>query len=155
MELIKAYLYDYFISPVAQFFKKLKRAIAFFIIGWNNFDWDHAYLMELEVFKLKRLLYEFENFGYHSPECKNYKPKMKSLKLAIKLGEMLSEGDYFKFTGLHYKKWNRPVDLWTYKMQEDEKNEFLEAANKDDRIEAKHRRWFYNIIRDYGRYWWD
>ena len=68
--------------------------------GWRlryNYEWDSGFLLEIEVLKLKELLHNFEHHGHHDPECENYAPKMKSLRLAIKLGDLLINDDYMKY----------------------------------------------------------
>jgi len=119
------------------------------------------------------MLYAFEKYGYHDPECDTYKPKMKSLKLAIKLGERWMRGDYYRFHDLHEQKYGKIELGWEsipgsnnsksislkngkkYERSIEERIEFLEAHFADEREQEKHRRLFYNIINKYGRYWWD
>lgn len=123
------------IFKIKRFFKGLKRGFAFFKIGFNNHDWDYDYLHELVLFKLKRMYYEMENFGYHSPKCSNYKPKMKSLKLTIKLLERYIAGDDKHYCGpllRHDEKWGE-MKTWSVPVDS--------AGNEIPEKEAKLFRW--------------
>lgn len=179
LELAYAYLYDFTIGNIRQYYRKICRSLAFARIGWDNFDFDYRPLVELELFKLKRMLHLFENSGYHSEECPNYKPKMKSIRLAIKLGERWLNHDYCKFHDLHEKKWGKlqtnldnplPEDYtpegnlrwrsWrngakTEEEKRQEHLEFFEAVRKDDRLEERDIKNFYKILAKYSRYYWD
>jgi hypothetical protein len=144
--------------------------------GWrlrNNVEWDYYALLELEVLKLRELLHNFETYGSHDPACPSYGPKMKSLRLAIKLGDLLLRDSYLKFVEAHYAKWGRPKIVFKpeeskitsklewerdgkpHKPSAQETTELREAWEADHRREQKHRRWFYAIIREHGQRWWD
>lgn len=170
---IKATIYDNTVVLVRHYYRKATRALAFAKIGFNSYDFDSYYIVELEVFKLKRMLYLFENHGHHSESCENYKPKMKSIRLAIKLGERYMNRDYFRFYDIHNKKWGKtemgfePIEGSThflmitlkngskYERSEQETKELLESSYADDREKDRDRRNFYRIIEKYGRLWWD
>ena len=157
-------------------FAALRRSLRW---GWalrHNYEWDYYALLEMEVLKLKELLHNFENHGYHDEGCETYAPKMKSLRLAIKLGDLLLTDNYQKFYNLHYAKWGA-VEMgteeildgpgkgnfrctWTrdgkpHKPSPEERHEFIEAIEADLRVERQHRRRFYAIIAKYGPSWWD
>lgn len=158
---------------VRHIYRKVVRSLQFAKIGYNSFDFDDYYLFELEVFKLKRMLHLFENHGHHDESCDKYKPKMKSIRLAIKLGERYMTRRYFRFYDLHDKKWGKtemgfePIegsdhflmitlkDGVKYERTDQENKELLEAVTKDDNEKLRDRRNFYKIIEKYGRYWWD
>lgn len=163
---------------VKSFYQSIVRGIKWGYKLRYNYPWDYHFLLEFEVMKLKELLHYFENYGHHSEDCKQYKPKMKSINLAIKLGTKLLDDDYHKFYNLHYKKWgeieikfekvpnetfdNEPVyRMVSYrngqpvKENEQEKTELREAMKADDRMKERHRRWFYDIISKHGERWWD
>ena len=97
---------------------------------------------------------------------------MKSLRLAIKLGQKLMAHDYAEAYDRHYQKWGR-VEM-TFRAQDSgtslvewrrggklhkpcevEKAELLAAFKADDEAEARDRRLFYSIIALYGPRWWD
>lgn len=164
------------------FWKKLSRALAFFKFGWNNKDWDCGFLHELVLFKLKRMQYEFIYHGHHSEDCENYKPKMKSLALAIKLlDRYTSPGNkyYTKYIDKHDEKWGKlefkdypsEVDkdgyvrsygifmdrknVLTEEDKEQQRLEFLAAYESDEFRRERDLRIVYQIITKYHQYWWD
>lgn len=157
-----------FLWPIIRFYRQVSRSLAWAKLAWNNYDWDHGYLMEVIVFKLKRMEKEILN-GHHIPD----KVTNQSLKLCVKLGEKLRKDDYHYFGGLHNAKWG-PVEFIektdkatgrTYtgmgrsgipvEKEEQERAEFVEAYRKDDSIKARDTRWFYGIMAKYQEYWWD
>jgi hypothetical protein len=165
--------FDDMVRPVKVIPHKFSRSLAFAKIGYNSHDFDDYYLVELEVFKLKRMLYLFENHGHHCPTCDTYIPKMKSIKLAIKLGEKWLNSDYFRFWDLHNKKYGDTEIGWEsipnstnslmitlkdgkkYERSEEERKSLIDSHRKDEREKEKHRQLFYKIIAKYGRYYWD
>jgi len=162
------------LSLIKRYYRSFCRALAFARIGWSNYDWDNGYLDQLVLFKLKRMQYEFLNHGYHWEGCKNYKPKMKSLALTIKLLEKLVKDDYTRFYNLHEKKWGartyvfKKLELSNYSTMEttvaladtpekveQERKEFLEASSADDRQRVRDLELAYRLIGKYSHYWWD
>lgn len=157
-----------FFWPIVRIYRKIARSFAFAKLGWNNYDWDHAYLLEVMIFKMKRLQHGCFVDGHHIPE----KLPQQSLKLCIKLGEKLLKDDYFYFSGLHNQKWGElefieKTDETGRKytgmartrvlpeQEEQERAEAMEAYRKDDSIKARDVRWFYGIMGKYQESWWD
>lgn len=161
---------------VIDIYNMCKRAVVWGYRLRNSYPWNSGALLEMEVMKLKELLDFFENHGYHDPECETYKPKMKSLRLAIKLGDLLLNDEYTKYYDLYIKTWGethcefeeivagrfkgnyrliRLRDGKVWEPCEKEKAELDEAWKKDARRQQKHRRWFYGIIAQHGERWWD
>lgn len=164
------------------FWQRLGRALVFFKIGWSSRDWDHRYLHELMLFKLKRMKHNFIYHGDHSEKCNNYKPKMKSLNLTIKLLERYCDdfNDYYtKSYDKHNEKWGDlkcstiPADIdedgyvRTYSVKierknavteeekEQERKEMQEALNKDRIRNQRDVDLIHKIIAKYHSYWWD
>lgn len=154
--------------PIVRIYRKVARSLAFAKLGWNNYDWDHAYLLTLMVFKMKRMQKACFEEGHHIPE----KLPQQSLRLCIKLGEKLLKDDYFYFTGLHNEKWGElefieKTDESGRKYtgmgrsgvpkekEEQERLEFMEAYKKDDSVKARDTRWFFGIMAKYQESWWD
>lgn len=134
------------------------RACSYFKIGYNNFDWDYYYLHEITLFKLKRMQKAFlSDESYHSSVCSNYKPKMKSLALTIKLLEQHKKNEH-KFTDLHYKKYEeyfKSNEIIKRETLEQERKELMDAMDIDDRRNEKFLQTAYKIIGKYHNYWWD
>lgn len=154
--------------PIVRIYRKVARSLAFAKLGWNNYDWDHAYLLQLMIFKMKRMQKACFEEGHHIPE----KLPQQSLRLCIKLGEKLLKDDYFYFTGLHNEKWgelefiektNESGRKYTgigrpgvpKEKEEQERLEFMEAYKKDDSVKARDTRWFFGIMAKYQESWWD
>lgn len=150
--------------------RRIKRAIDYAIIGFNNEDYDWAYLDELVIFKMKRILKQLEKDS--SFVC--YEDSdLKSLRLAIKIGERLS-GDYFEYPYNRFvQKWG-PLD-WIQLEPTKEGNRVstikfrkvtsptLEercdaqqriAMDKIEKLNTKYNRLFSNILLKYKHRWW-
>lgn len=157
-----------FFWPVVRIWRKLSRSFAFARLGWNNYDWDHAYLLQLMIFKMKRMQKACFEEGHHIPE----KLPQQSLRLCIKLGEKLLKDDYFYHSGLHNVKWGELEFVEktdetgrkytgmgrsgvTPEQEEQERAEAMEAYRKDDSVKARDTRWFYGIMAKYQESWWD
>ena len=153
---------------IKRFFEKLFRSFAFAKIGWGSFDGDHCYLLELEVFKMKRILKDLENSFVYWGDV-NSGRYIKALKLAIKIGERIKVGDYTRFYDFHVKKWgerkilwnddapfvngSRPV-RWNRETTKEESKELMIAFKTDERLEQRDYNLFYGIIAKYSRGWW-
>lgn len=150
------------------FLKKLKRALAFAIMGWSNYDWDIGYLHKLMLFKLKRMQHALIN-GVSIHE----KTTLQSLRICIKLLERIVEDNYSYNTDRHDEKWgkaefrtepepNSPYsrlivhrDKVTPETEKQERLEFLAACRKDDERETRDIKLLHNIMAKYSRAWWD
>jgi hypothetical protein len=163
----KSRIKDFF-WPIVRNYRRICRSLAWAKLGWNNYDWDHAYLLEVIEFKLKRMQREIVVQGHHIPD----KATDQSLRLAIKLVGKLQKHDYGYFCDQHIAKWGslefiektdengrkytgmgRPGV--TPEQEEAERAEFRAAYLKDDSIKARDTRWLFNIIAKYNEYWWD
>lgn len=146
-------------------FKKLKRATSFFILGWNNYDFDWVYLLEVISFKLKRMEKEILK-GYNaSPE-----KELQSLRLCQKLIHRITTYEYDYHHTLHLKRWGAEYnnewikgpsfDIYIYpKVSEDDKEkcrlDLLEAFRKDEERKEKDIDLLFRIMAKYIRWWWD
>ena len=155
---------DDIISLPRRTYIKLRRSLDFAIMGYNNYEWDHHYLNKLVLFKLKRFHKAFTGpRSMHSPDCDNYKVKMKSLVLAIKIGEKVVNGEYMRFYDLHGKKWGESK-TWTTPMDKDHKDlpeersdeaEFFRMhssrpnANTAEEKEMEHREVMLSLAKDH------
>lgn len=157
------------INKIKHFFKSLKRSYDYAIIGWNNPDYDFAYLNKLILFKLIRIEKEIKDgFGDHN------KSTLQSLRICIKLLNKITEDSYNYNAKLHDAKWgelivtyselpykkyttmifNRPNAI-TKQEQEQEKKELYIAIKKDEAQRTKHVNLLFSIMAKYSRNWWD
>jgi hypothetical protein len=162
-------------SSLRAFLRKVKRALAFAVHGWNSYDWDYGYLLDLIEFKLKRMQKEIKN-GHHVPD----KATDQSIRICIKLLKKINRRDYHYFAGLHDQKWGesewvfhktdengqeisnggsrleivRPKAV-TPEEKEQERTEALVAYRMDDAQRERDVRWLFNIMAKYHQCWWD
>ena len=155
---------------IYSFKRKLARSWAFAVFGWNNYDFDAGYLIDLIVFKLKRLLAGLTDKDAFSVQEEQ---TIKSLKLAIKVGERLHKDAYTYAYNRHEKKWGHlQVDFEpnengsgsimktrrdnvTDADKEQEKIEILAAFESDDAAQTRDARLFFGIINAHYKAWWD
>lgn len=163
------------IGPIRAFIRKVKRAFDFAVHGWNSYDWDYGYLLELIEFKLCRMQKEIQN-GHHVPD----KATDQSIRICIKLLKKINGRDYHYFADLHDQKWGESEWVWhktdengqeipngasrleikrpkavTPEEKEQERKEALEAYRKDDAQRERDVRWLFNIMAKYHQNWWD
>lgn len=156
-------------NKIKFFFKSLKRAYDFAIIGWNNRDYDYAYLYKLILIKLIRIEKELKN-GF----CEHDKSTLQSLRICIKLLNNITEDSYDHNINLHDSKWgdlivsykdsdikgfrtmefNRPNAV-TEQDKELQTKELRLALEKDDAQKTKHINLLFSIMAKYSRTWWD
>jgi len=164
---------DYFENiyySIKRFFTSIKRSYDFAKIGWSNYDYDYAYLLDLMRFKLERMEKEILN-GYAEPDKKTNQ----SIRICIKLLKKIAHRDYHYFTELHYSKWGNPELIssnhsnseWVYgltiehknavtdEQKEQQRKEFLEAYQKDAQQEERDIRLLFAIMAKYHRRWWN
>lgn len=118
--------------------EKLTRSVSYAKFGWDNPDWDNYYLHSLVLFKLKRMQHVFIHYGHHSEECENYKPKMRSIEVAIKLLDSAVNDSW----------WRDEMNSW-------EKKRLYSFINMKDKKQEKRIQLAYRIINKYHNYWWD
>lgn len=138
--------------------------------GWamrHNHDWDYEHLLEVNVLKLRRMHALFSSpDSYHSPDCINYLPKMKSLRLALKLGQRILDDKYDDHLVNNVDVRFEPNGDTTYimvlvdsktkrKLTDEELKVRHELWARADRRKDRDRKIFYSILAKYSIYWWD
>jgi len=160
----------FYYNPIIAY-TKISRSIAFAILGWGSYDWDSHYLIEVMQFKMKRIRVALIN-GIAVLE----KNEIKSLDLAIKIGDRIMEDKYFRYNDMHSKKWGELVTTYTpYSREnisgsvvsfsrpkanteeeiEQEKKENREAYLADEREKSRDIKLYFTIISKYYQYWWE
>jgi hypothetical protein len=71
-------------------FVRLKRAIAYFIQGWNSHDWDYTCLLSDMIFKIERMA----RLTLKLKVTENYYSDVKSMVKVIMLLRVLAEKDH-------------------------------------------------------------
>lgn len=99
------FLYDqldhHVIRHFIHLYDKVSRSLAFARLGWENFDFDKAYLFEVMVFKLERMHKCMQNGHVVQSES-----TMTSLREAIEICKRAENGHYESvYFDKHDKKW--------------------------------------------------
>jgi hypothetical protein len=163
------------LSDAAQLVRRFGKTVARACYwGWtlrDSHDWDHGYLDTMVALKLRRMLdAQIGPQSYHSPECPNYLPKVRSLKLAVKLAERLQADKYndspkypldFKFEQTEKSQKQVTFQMVPYNPARKEKASelyqklALDEWARHDRRRDRDRQIMYRIIAKYGTFWWD
>ncbi len=161
---------------VVELYCKSKRSMQYAKIGWNNRDFDSAFVFPLLLFKLKRVYKNTIDEGVHVVS----KEEKQSLRICIKLLDRLCNRNYGEtFSKEHDKKWGElnfsrtPRDFddkgnpITYnfnsyrpgiKTTEDEVQEREETKNLfklEHELYHQDLEKFWRIFAKYHEYWWD
>lgn len=156
------------IRNINHFFNNLKRSTKWFFRMWNNYDWDHEYLIDMIVFKLKDMRYTFdyvekhvdlrhqpsgEFIGEDSDSDLLTVDNLEGLDRAIALGEKIRTYDYVRLTP-EIEKWHDEHSFFTDRMPEDMHNTLMEIYERAEIDEKNDRDEFFNLIRDNHLLWW-
>ena len=140
------------------FFENLRRALAYFWLGFHNPDYDFDSVYNYLYFKLNRIKKYFEEDEFH--DMSKY---MKSLNLAIKLTKNLKEDNYSLFFDKKLKEINEErgspnesdIGIYYFKGLTEEQNKLLlDAMDKDDGRRKREEALLYEIFKKYSGQWW-
>ena len=158
--------------------KQVQRMWAFAMFGRENYDFDGAYLIALIVFKLKRI----QRCLVNDAMCDHEPKTLQALRIAIRLGDRLSDEHYDRAMNRHNKKWGEPETTFepassprfggqhaglsgsimvtnrqnvTPATTEQERQEFMAAIDADEATQTRDARWFFAIINQQYPMWWD
>lgn len=158
------------LSSIKYFFIDLyigiKNSLQYAKFGYSDRDYDHAFLIYLLEFKLKRMKKFFDNEGIASNKTRD-----RSLSLCINLLERLKEEEnysvnYNKFT----KKWGDPDFYFKNgymrmrSKREDRlsdsdlkrmKKEYKKAFDDDDAHRERDVALLFDTMKKYYKFWWD
>ena len=70
------------------FFSNLRRALEYFVLGWKDYDYDYASILDLEERKVKHMMHYFKKYGMtvDSPQV------ARELELLLSLIRIIREG---------------------------------------------------------------
>lgn len=70
------------------FFPNLRRALEYFVLGWKDYDYDYASILDLEEKKIKHMVHYFKKYGMtvDSPQV------ARELELLLSLIRIIREG---------------------------------------------------------------
>lgn len=149
------------ISKIRNFFVNLRRSCKWFKRMWGNYDFDDSYLMQVIVWKMKDMLYQFDVVDSDIVDLRNQEhlkdngyngDLIKSLEECIELGERLIEDDYTIYPEV--------VDEWfathgyLKKMPEDIRKLFMDACREADVRRSEDNEKFFDIMKKHHYGWW-
>jgi inorganic triphosphatase YgiF len=155
--------YD-FIQELKNLPYNIKNIIGWSKVLWNNFDWDHAFLLEVLEYKLSRMKKYFENGKITTVET--YDEMLEKLNIALTACNQLVSRDFeSELIDPHYEKYPFHVDEWTdeqgrkvhgkHPMKGQERKDFLAIDKKIKKQEKKYKHQLFDTMRDYHDWWWD
>jgi hypothetical protein len=128
---------------------------------WGNYDFDDSYLMQVIVWKMKDMLYQFDVVDSDIVDLRNQEhlkdngyngDLIKSLEECIELGERLIEDDYTIYPEV--------VDEWfathgyLEKMPEDIRKLFMDACREAEVRRSKDNEKFFDTMKKHHCGWW-
>lgn len=148
---------------IDNFYRKFRRSCKWFIRMWNNEDWDSHYLIEMILYKLKDMQYQFDildsNFIdlRHQPknvdeDCEEFEDHLSGLDESIKIGERLYKSEYIEYPP-EIEEWfknHSVIDEIPHKIN-NKLNKIYSDADKREKLDNKK---FFNLIRDEHNKWW-
>lgn len=149
------------ILKVRNFFVKLKRSCKWFKRMWNNYDFDDAYLMQVIVWKMKDMLYQFDVVDCDFVDLRNQEhckdngydgDMIKSLEECIELGERLIEDDYTIYPEV-VSEWFETHGCLE-KMPEDIRKLFMDACREAEVRRSEDNEKFFDIMKKHHYGWW-
>lgn len=154
-------------KKVKQFFERFSRSCKWFVRMWGNYDWDHEYLIEMMLYKLKDMRYQLDvkdswfvdlrhqpvNFTH--PDDSDYETtdNLAGLDKAIELGERILKHDYIQYPP-DIQEWYDTHNMFEDKMSESMRKKLMRVYKKSDYDEQKDRRLFFDIIKKEHQKWW-
>jgi len=114
--------------------QSVKQLIVWFKIIWNNREWDHTYLYQIQKFKLERMKHELETNG-NSDHTIN----IRDIKTCIILIDRIIEDDFMGKSSDYGSNWNMKVKFWDY----------------EQKLKQKHLNLLYKIMAKRSMRWWD
>ena len=157
----------------------------FFYWGWamrKNHDWDYQYLLIMLDLKLARMEKCFKTQGHcvwnSCPEEPEYKTMRKFEFTRYVLKRLLdrdSSGYAINSHEKHDKKWGKlqwnigrgddtalikSIHIWrkgttTPELEKQEREEYRELIDLDEKIYNRDKKVFYKLLHDYGEQFWD
>lgn len=150
---------------IEDFFFKAKRACEFFVLGWNDYDYDYVYFYRILHFKLKKM----SDFFNSEDAVASGENRNESIKKCVDLIEKLQSNNYEKNYIKFEKKWGPPghyvsKDGYLRSEREDAltstkakimRKEFFKALELDEKEKKKDMNVLFDTIKNNHCYWWD
>lgn len=149
---------------VENFFYKLKRSFRWFFRTWNNYDWEHDYLIQMMLNKMEDMRYQFDvkdkkfvdlrHQPVHFDETSEFEDDLKGLDEAIEIGRRIIKNDYVEYTP-EVEDWFKIHSFLNGdKMSDSLRKEWKKCHDIAEKKEQEDRKKFFDIIRDEHQKWW-
>lgn len=129
---------------------------------WNDRDWDHAYIEELQLKKLKKA-YKFRTTSKWCARCIGQEKQDKALKICIDILERRLNNWYTHVWDEHYGQYNHmefesipgsTMSKINFTVEESA-NQNYNAFGYHDKVEERDWKNYCEIIKKYQQTWWD
>jgi len=162
--------YDYFTPNTRWFLSASRRFWDYGKLGFKSYDSNYIYLLILLRFKLKRMKETLEN-----GRCIADKTSIQSIRICIRLLDLLITNKYNYWNNRHHSKWGKPIidfhkedynailysikdnryDNITQHQIAKEQDEYIIAQDKDIVHKERDIHLLFNIMSKYYTWWWD
>ena len=131
---------------------------------WNNFDWDHNYMLVILEYKLTKMKRYFENSKWIDEE--EGSKTAKEIDVCLQACNKLLDEEYKReIYGKFYEKYPITLNEWLDEqgrtvhgmlpMVGEKKKEFTKAYKLADKTDNELRHQLFDNIRDNFEGWWD
>ncbi|MCM1221187.1 MAG: hypothetical protein NC548_42575 [Lachnospiraceae bacterium] len=149
------------------FYHNFVRSSKWFARMWNNFDWDHYYLILMIVDKMKDMRYQLDVVDGEYVDLRHQPASMDAdesdtvdrlagLDKAIEIGERLLKDDYLEYTPNVQKWFDEHGYCYTgeNKMSDKLHDEWFNCHKKSEKKRKKDINDFFNTIKKEHTMWW-
>jgi hypothetical protein len=145
---------------IKNFFRNLRRSCRWFKRMWNNYDFGDDYLIEVIVWKMKDMLYQFDVIDKNIVDLRDqqlYKDNgydgdlIKSLEECIEIGERLLEDDYVIYPDI-VKDW-KSKHSFSEKMPDEIRTLAIKAFTESFNRQIEDNNKFFDIIKKHHWGW--
>lgn len=158
------------ITMVSNFFRRIKKLIDYAPIIWRDEDWDHAFLLDLLHFKMRRMFIQFK----YRDKCVKWGRELEALRTCTAILARLKDDSCYDLMcyALHVQRWGaichkfHEIDNKTSRMelyfpkakteaeQEQASNEFHECMKREAAMKVSDLKNFCALFEKNLNFWW-
>jgi hypothetical protein len=143
-------------GTLRSFFKSLKRTIEYIPVVWNNYDWDHVYLLKIMQYKIQRMRKHHEKVRLFV----GVERTIDQLKLCEVLLDRLIKDDYTdELYKQHCDKWYPNQDIFerlkNHLDEPVERREFKQIMDHEEYMRKQDMEYLCKVMTKHYRSWWD
>lgn len=142
------------LDPMINFTDFLKRCWDYIPLLWSDRDWDHAFLLNMMQFKIKRM----KELHIRCKRHVGVEKTIKQLLICEQLLDRLAKDEYTDKTYQeHNEKWYPGMDIWDRLNERNpkESKEFRKIMDHGEYMYQQDVDLFCKIFKKYHRKWWD